>query len=489
MVTIDMNPRIQIILILTALCVSDQAAVAQTMGASARAAGVTGVTGVSGANLGRATGVSAIPALSPSALTLSSVLAAPSVSPIAVQANVPAPAALERYRRLLADEKSMTDYLDPGSEANRVAGYPDEVVDAMLKDLSKVRGEKRRMEKAHPELAYWAKGPIGRGWARLTDRAPINNEAALGALFDGSTPMVKPAVDWWEVGGRRYESTAALVRALPRLGKSREATYYYRHKNAVDSSERRFNTVAGGVSAGLFGIAGGALLWTLGMVVGPFIGLVSGLTASAAPDLFLISGFFGAVLGFVGLVAGAMEGGKPSSEAVTGRLHVSGKSLRFLFKGDEAGSKPRAVNLNAYASARTPSAAPAPAPQSLLKGALKGLGMGLAVAVSLMIPLVQVVTIPLMGPGVGMDIGRRLSLRGHAVGGLLGGALGLLVPLSFFAALALGGAQNIALMAVWAGALGLVGAVLGVLLNNPLNRADAWAKVYAPKGQWWNSAP
>lgn len=311
----------------------------------------------------------------------------------------------------------------------------------------------------------------------------------LGALYDGSKPMVKPEVDWWEVGGRRYESTASLVRALPRLGKSREATYYYRHKNAVDSSERRFNTVAGGVSAGLFGIAGGALLWTLGMVVGPFIGLVSGLTASAAPDLFLISGFFGAVLGFVGLTAGAMEGGTPSSNTVTGKLHVSGKNLRFIFKGDDVGSKSRVVNLNAYASARTPSAAPAPAPQSLLKGALKGLGMGLAVAVSLMIPLVQAVTIPLMGPGVGMDIGRRLSLRGHAVGGLLGGALGLLVPLSFFAALALGGAQNIALMAVWAGALGLVGAVLGVLLNDPLNRADAWAKVYAPKGQWWNSAP
>ncbi len=312
----------------------------------------------------------------------------------------------------------------------------------------------------------------------------------LGAFYDGSAAsMVKPAVDWWEVGGRRYESTAQLVRALPRLGKSREATYYYRHKNAVDASEHRFNTVAVGVSAGLFGVAGGALLWALGAAVGPIMGAVGGLTFSTAPGLLLFSGFFGAVLGFVGLVAGAMEGGKPSSDAVTGRLHVSGKGLRFIFKGNEVGAKPRVVNLNAYARARTPSSAPAPAPQTFLKGALKGLGMGLAVAVSLMIPLVQVVTIPLMGPGIGMDIGRRLSLRGHAVGGLLGGALGLLVPLSFFAALALGGAQNIALMAVWAGGLGLVGAVLGALLNNPLNRADAWAKVYAPKGQWWNTAP
>ena len=32
--------------------------------------------------------------------------------------------ARERYRRLLSDEKSITDYLDPGSEANRGAGPP-----------------------------------------------------------------------------------------------------------------------------------------------------------------------------------------------------------------------------------------------------------------------------------------------------------------------------------------------------------------------------
>ncbi|MCR4295219.1 MAG: hypothetical protein NUW21_06770, partial [Elusimicrobia bacterium] len=69
------NPPIQIALILTALCVSGRTAAAQTMGASARAAGATGVTGVSGANLGRATGVSAIPVLSLSAPALSSVLA------------------------------------------------------------------------------------------------------------------------------------------------------------------------------------------------------------------------------------------------------------------------------------------------------------------------------------------------------------------------------------------------------------------------------
>lgn len=390
---------------------------------------------------------------------------------------------------LAAPSLSASPLLTLAAPAPSLGVTPVAVALIAARPLAAASAPAGRTSKVRAETPAQALHALTEAFKEPGEQQDSSRSEKLNAFYDGSEPMVKPAVDWWEVGGRRYDSTAQLVRALPRLGKSSEATYYYRHKNAVSSAERRFNAVAVGASAGLIGVAAGALLWTLGMVVGPFVGLVSGLTASGAPSLLLFSGFFGAVLGLVGLTAGTLEGGKPSSNEVTGKLHINGKSLRFIFKSAEVGSKPRAVNLNAYASARTPRPAPAPVPQTLLKGALKGLGMGLAVAVSLMIPLVQVVTIPLMGPGIGMDMGRRLSLRGHAAGGLLGGALGLLVPLSFFAALALGGAQNIALMAVWAGGLGLIGAVLGVLLNNPLNRNDAWAKTYAPKGQWWNSAP
>ncbi len=67
-------------------------AAAQTMNA-ANGATVTGVTGVAGANLGRTSGVDAIPTLSPSGLGLSSVLSAPSITPSALQqaAVIPAP--------------------------------------------------------------------------------------------------------------------------------------------------------------------------------------------------------------------------------------------------------------------------------------------------------------------------------------------------------------------------------------------------------------
>lgn len=305
-----------------------------------------------------------------------------------------------------------------------------------------------------------------------------SRSASLRAVYDGSTPMVKPVTDWWVVGGRGYASTADLVSDRKHLGKSREAIYHYRHtKKKVSPAEYRFNVAALGASAGLIGATSGALLW-----------MFSSLTTMGMPDFFLITGFFGGTLGLTGLLIGALEGGKPSVNTVTGRLRIIGKRLRFYARGTDDKTV-AVVNLNAYARARTPRSAPLPAPQSPLLGALKGLGLGLGVAASMMIPFVMAVTIPLMGPGVAWDIGRRLSRRSHAVGGVLGGALGLLVPLSYFAALALGGAQNPALMGVWAGGLGLIGAALGAALINRLNRADAWAKTYAPKGQWWNREP
>ena len=68
-------------------------AAAQTVGASARATGVTGATGVSGVNMGRGAVVGSIPVLSASALSLSPVLAAPSIAPTALLNAAVIPAA------------------------------------------------------------------------------------------------------------------------------------------------------------------------------------------------------------------------------------------------------------------------------------------------------------------------------------------------------------------------------------------------------------
>lgn len=84
------------------------------------------------------------------------------------------PTAVARYRRLKADAASISDYLDPMSEANRVAGYPDaKIADSQLADLKALQAEMRALEAEHPAIAHEAAGPVARAWARLTGRAPV----------------------------------------------------------------------------------------------------------------------------------------------------------------------------------------------------------------------------------------------------------------------------------------------------------------------------
>jgi Zn-dependent protease len=89
------------------------------------------------------------------------------------------PTAVARYRALVAGEKSASDYLDPMSEPNRVAGYPDDqIVRSMLADMENTRAEKASLEAEYPGIAHFAAGPVARAWARLTGRAPVPAYAA-----------------------------------------------------------------------------------------------------------------------------------------------------------------------------------------------------------------------------------------------------------------------------------------------------------------------
>jgi Zn-dependent protease len=89
------------------------------------------------------------------------------------------PTAIARYRALVSGQKSSNDYLDPMSEANRLAGYPDErIVRSMLADMQKTRSEMSALEAEYPGIAHRAAGPLARAWARLTGRAPVPAYAA-----------------------------------------------------------------------------------------------------------------------------------------------------------------------------------------------------------------------------------------------------------------------------------------------------------------------
>ncbi|MEW6282406.1 MAG: hypothetical protein AB1758_27610, partial [Candidatus Eremiobacterota bacterium] len=64
----------------------------------------------------------------------------------------------------------------------------------------------------------------------MTSPAPLSSPAA-GVSRTDSDP-VQPNVDWWEVGGTRYETTDELIRNFhPNPdGSSQGATYHWRQE-------------------------------------------------------------------------------------------------------------------------------------------------------------------------------------------------------------------------------------------------------------------
>jgi hypothetical protein len=84
------------------------------------------------------------------------------------------PTAIARYRALQAREKSMEEYLDPMSSANRVAGYPEmSIVSSEVGYLRSTRSAMTKLEIEYPDISHHAAGPLARAWARLTGRAPV----------------------------------------------------------------------------------------------------------------------------------------------------------------------------------------------------------------------------------------------------------------------------------------------------------------------------
>ena len=89
------------------------------------------------------------------------------------------PTAIARYQRLRSDQGSISDYLDPLSEANRTAGYPDaKVVEMQVGELNSIHAKMAALEAEYPTISHLASNPIARAWARLTGKAPISAHVA-----------------------------------------------------------------------------------------------------------------------------------------------------------------------------------------------------------------------------------------------------------------------------------------------------------------------
>ena len=84
------------------------------------------------------------------------------------------PTAIARYRSLRSGERSILDYVDPTSEANRIAGQPDlRIVESMLNDLKAIQAERLALEDEYPGIGHHAAGFLARAWAIVTGRAPV----------------------------------------------------------------------------------------------------------------------------------------------------------------------------------------------------------------------------------------------------------------------------------------------------------------------------
>ena len=135
----------------------------------------------------------------PSALAPAVALAAPADAPPAHASRE----AITEYRRLLAHEKSIDQQLNPLSEGNQVAGYPDrKVVKMMTDDLAATQAGKAAIEAAYPTVANDAKWLAARAFAGVVQALKTlaaHPSAAAGRAFDGAksgkTAAAAPADD------------------------------------------------------------------------------------------------------------------------------------------------------------------------------------------------------------------------------------------------------------------------------------------------------
>lgn len=314
-------------------------------------------------------------------------------------------------------------------------------------------------------------------------------------IFDGTAPMLRPAVEGWTVDGKEYASTAELAASLKSLGKPVDATYHFAHTAIPEPKARAANTVAGAAAGGLFGAAGGAVLAVIGDVMGPLMELV--FFGSMSPgrgweQLSLLTGGFAAFGALMGAVIAWEESGssRHPRTSIRGRLYrqatENGGTLYFEPKRD---GEAIVVNLDTYAGAPALQEPAAPAPWPAWKRAGMGAAWGLALAVAQWMPLVQIVALLVAGPYAGAYVGRALTQGTGITGGVLGAALGLVVTFLAFASFAAVQTYGFLLsFGAFAGLLMLAGALIGVLAADRIRAHSAREAARNPAGQWWVQA-
>lgn len=286
---------------------------------------------------------------------------------------------------------------------------------------------------------------------------------------------IRPDVEWWEAGGKRYDTTADLLSKGSFGADGVDATYHF--QTAADLRDTRLDKVLGGAAIGATGgaVVGGGMAF-LGGVMSFLEQMAFYGSGSAVPVLGLVLGT-AAVGAAIGAVAGAQT---PVAEThqVSGTVRAERQadgSTKPIFY--ENGQLDQAVDLAEYAQAQ-PAPAATVADVPWYQDSAKGAGAG-AAAAGLALFGFGIGQIAVVGGGA--SLGQGLA-GGRTWGAVLGGAAGAGAVAGTIAAANLGGMPA---LAATAAGLTLGGALLGPVVGPRVRATEADAARYGQ--QWWNS--
>lgn len=378
-----------------------------------------------------------------------------------------------------------------GVATGHIVGFPDMKAFA----AARAAGLTPKSAGGLPVL-YQAAGEAIPAAAPGTQKDGAAAAAEASRVFDGTVPMLKPAVESWGVEGRDYASTAELTAAMRGLDKPVNAAYSFAHSAVPEPKARGVNTLVGAAAGGVIGSVGGVVLAAVAGALGPLMELFlfgSMSRGGTAEDMAIIAAFLGGFSALAGAVIAWEETRRPAAfykTVIRGRLfRQAGENGGTLYFEPKTDGKALVVNVDKYAEAAPLQQPAAPKPWPDWKRAGMGAAWGLALAVSQWIPLVQIFALPVAGPYAGATIGQALSHGKGVAGGVLGGALGLAVPVLAFASFAAVQTSGfLVAFGAFAGLLMVLGALIGLLAADAVRAHAARESAQSPAGQWWVAA-
>lgn len=293
----------------------------------------------------------------------------------------------------------------------------------------------------------------------------------------------KPSVEWWEHRGEKFETTEALVDAMPPNGKRMRVTYHFKEDPGLGRSNATTNQVVGGLAGAAIGagtiFGGAAVLNALDGLASAFDPYSSGNPLGVSTLVALGAAAIGAAVG-VGLTRDIDHQRRTQGRVIPGTVQKfqDGEQTKTHFY---PGNSNKPVDLEKHAQAETPPTPEkvelAPVTDMLAGGFIGALGLANW-------PLWMIAPVPTAVVGSGI----AQSAFGDEVSA---GVLGMTAPIAAFGIPAAAGAvaagagfSTAGIIATGAASLPIAGAIMGGLLGPRIRHNMAEQEVV--KDQWWS---